>query len=781
VPILAFACFVALLVLFAAYFTDRNGDMDELGMYNPSYMVARFGILTFPAYPWNAYFDDPVIVHPPVHLGVIGLLSRLGFTWYYGEATPTVLFLLLAIVSIVVGAFASPVKLGLLFSIGFLMLSGETFAIFFGTRPEGELHAAWFAGLLLLESGRLEQWNRTKLFAGAFVLTWASGLHYYAGAAFTGVLVYIVWAVWSLGWKDAKSRVVALCMGGSLFGIPYLGLFVLPHSKKILMAIQTVPSSGGVFGSVRAHLELYRQWSQIAHIPALVRKPCALGIPLMVFSTAVLSLVRSTRGIALAALPLQLSVFVFAFHKQPWYLVHEIGLFTASAGVGVLVLGDQLFRRVSIPGFQRVFLPIAAVLLFLYLVKGNPTLGAAVVTTEPRVHEGEVARAAARQILGPHARVAGRVGAWYSSGAEHWYDIERDMLQVWPYDPITYFSNFDAVADYAHMSDSTNNSTISSWYANGTLKLRGFYFGETNEQLQIVLLSPLPTHQVVGYAAKNGQLYRFEQFPDGDYAVLSAACRPTPELQDAGWQGRFPGTFSAMLHLPRLTPDAPAVLVTVLAPRRSAEPDGWIGRFCKETGRIYGTLLLADRKELINSLRRDDTPIHFYRTLEEMPAYVGVGLPKEMTPPKESVRLDNVIELSKIQAASRQARLDRTPQIHLTSAPGIGSFTAFIPLTHAESVTRPCSVQLRLKVLTGGIGFALYSGRSGILSRTKAFLLKSNEPMDAVLRVPSLRDADQILIFNGGESIAQVEVLDATILLTREDWERNKATLSIVR
>ena len=53
VPILAFACFVALLVLFAAYFTDRNGDMDELGMYKPSYMVARFGKLTFPAYPWN--------------------------------------------------------------------------------------------------------------------------------------------------------------------------------------------------------------------------------------------------------------------------------------------------------------------------------------------------------------------------------------------------------------------------------------------------------------------------------------------------------------------------------------------------------------------------------------------------------------------------------------------------------------------------------------------------------------------------------------------------------
>ncbi len=124
-PVLAFGCLVALLVLFAAYFTDRNGDMDELTFYNPSYMIAHFGKWTYPGYAHRTYFDDPVITHPPLHVGLIGLLGRVGFTYYYAEATPTAFFFLLAILVILRGAFPAPVKLGLLFSIGFLMLNGE--------------------------------------------------------------------------------------------------------------------------------------------------------------------------------------------------------------------------------------------------------------------------------------------------------------------------------------------------------------------------------------------------------------------------------------------------------------------------------------------------------------------------------------------------------------------------------------------------------------------------------------------------------------------------------
>ncbi len=780
-PVLAFACFVTLLVILAAYFTDRNGDMDELTFYNPSYMIAHFGKWTYPGYAHRTYFDDPVITHPPLHVGLIGLLGRLGFTYYYAEATPTVFFFLLAILVIVRGVFPPPVKLGLLFSIGFLMLSGETFALSFGTRPEGELHAAWFAGLLLLESGRLENWSNPKLFAGAFLLTWASGVHYYAAASFLGVAAYIVWVLRSLGWRGGKSRILALCLGGCLFGIPYTAFYLWPYSKKIWMAVHANQADRGILAAVRTHLEWYRTWAHLDYMPALLRKPFALKLPLMLYSTAVLSLIPSTRGLAFAALPMQLFIFGVASHKLSGYFVHEVALFAAAVAIGALLLAEQLWRRVPLFGFQRLFLPVAAVLLSLYLITGNPTLQAAIVSTEPHVHEADLARAASRTILGPHARVAGRLGAWYASGADYWWDIESDMLTADPYNPVTYFSNFDAVADYAHMSETTENATISSWYAGGALKLRGFYFGETNGQLQIVLLTPEPPPKVLGYVARNHQLYRFEERLEGDYEVLSAVCPATPETRDDRWGRRWDGAFSAVLRLPSRSPDGPGVVVTVLAPRLYNEPASWIARSCKPIGRIQGTLLLADRRDLIESLRREDTPMHFYRDLEDMPGYTGKGLTEAMTPPAAgAVRLNRVLTLSAIRSTTERARIDRLPQVRISTPLSGGAFAAAIPVLHRESVPAPCWVQLRLRVISGRLGFAAY-GRAGILTRTHAPILKSNQPMDVVLAIADLRNITAIVIFNEGDVPGQVDVLDATVLVTQQDWERNQATLSAVR
>jgi hypothetical protein len=231
--VLYFAWFVAVLVLVAAYGIDRGGWVDELGFQNPPYMLAHFGKLTFPSYIAGWFFDQPVITHPPIHTYLIGTLCRMGLTIYYAEATPTVLLFLLAILCIVRGAFPDAVKLGLLFSVGYLMAAANSmpWTEMFGTRPEGHVHAAWFCGLVLLESGRLDKWNWRSLAAGAFLLTWASGTHYYAGFSFLGVLVYAVWAVLSLGWEAATPRLVALGVGGCLFGIPYAVFYLWPYRK----------------------------------------------------------------------------------------------------------------------------------------------------------------------------------------------------------------------------------------------------------------------------------------------------------------------------------------------------------------------------------------------------------------------------------------------------------------------------------------------------------------------------------------------------------------------
>jgi hypothetical protein len=767
--VIYFAWFVAFLVLVAAYGIDRGGWVDELGFQNPPYMLAHFGKLTFPSYVAGWFFDQPVITHPPIHTFLIGSLCRLGLTIYYAEAAPTVLLFLLGILCIVRSAFPDAVKLGLLFSVGFLMAAANSmpWTELFGTRPEGHVQAAWFCGLVLLESGRLENWNWRKLAAGAFLLTWASGTHYYAAFAFTGVAVYAVWVVISLSWKEAKPRVAALVLGGCLFGIPYVALYLWPYRQAIRFALGITPGEGALRASMQWHAEMYRTWIGLAGHLGPAQKVMSWGIPLLVYTTAILAAVRWTRGLALAALPLQLFLYLFAWHKLSPYLIHEVALFAGALAIGVLVLLNWL--TVWLPAAVRpVVVPVAALLLAIQLVAGSPMLKAATLSIAPRVHEAEVARAAAREILGPDARVGGDWGEWYASGGAYFYDTQADIqLEYLGYDPRTYASNFDALADCPDSCVGPPRTSIAAWFADGTLTLRGFYFGESNDQLQIVLLSVNPPAQLLGYASRKGQLYRFQQESSGHYDVISAVCPQAPEkgLNKWGWYNYWPGVFATVLQIPDTSPEAGRMLVTLLTPNDVAEPAGWVSRNCRTLSRIPGTLSLADRKAMIERLRRTDMPMHFYRNLSEMPGYTGVGLPPSEIPPPNATRVDNVIDLSKIEAWNN-AQINPGPEPRLTTLPHMGAFCAFIPVHHPESITGPCWVQLRLRVLSGRVGFQAFNTQHGGLAHTLG-IGAAHDAQTVALRVPDFRSASGIAITNESHFGGQVEILDAAILIPK--------------
>src|SRR5260370_35002656 len=119
--VVGFACFVAFLVLVAAYATDRGGWVDELGFQNPPYMLAHFGKRTFPSQAANWSFDLPVVTHPPIHTFLIAPLCRLGLSIYYAEASPTGLLPLLTFLCIVRGRFPDTGTLGRLFSLASLL------------------------------------------------------------------------------------------------------------------------------------------------------------------------------------------------------------------------------------------------------------------------------------------------------------------------------------------------------------------------------------------------------------------------------------------------------------------------------------------------------------------------------------------------------------------------------------------------------------------------------------------------------------------------------------
>lgn len=758
--VVCFACLVASLVLLEAYFSDRNGGVDELGLMNPPYMLAHFGKLTYTAYAASAFFDQPVIVHPPIHTMWIGLLWRLGFSIYYAEATPTVLLFLLCVAAIVRSAFPDIVKLGLLFSVGYVMVAGEELAACFGTRPEGELHATWLCGLVLLESGRLAKWNRFSLAAGSFLLTWASGVHYYAAAAFSGVAVYAVWAIRSLGWKEAKSRLAALVVGGCLFGLPYLFLYLLPNWKDILMAIRDSEGTAGVWASIRRHEEIYQIWPVNGPRPALIRIVMAWKIPLVVYTTAILAALRWTRGLALAALPLQLFLYLFASHQQDPYLVHESALFAGAVAIGGLALLDSVATRMPAQ-IQRGVVPVAAILLTLALVVRSPMLAKANLSMEPQIHEVEVARAATREILGPNPRVGGDVGEWFASGATHWYntafDIRWESLLL---DPRTYLSNFDAIVDCPSFCGFSDSRFPAAWYADGTAKLGGFYFGETNDQLRFVLLSANAPAQLVGYASEHDQLYRFQQEPAGDYEVISAVCPKGPNLSGSG-------VFSSVLSFSKNSPDTGRSMLTVCARKAPAEPAAWINRVCRLVSRVSGTLVRADRDAMVAKLRQNDPPMHFYRTLDQVPGYQGVGLPPAAAPPPDAVRLEGAIDVSKI-AASSPSYLEPGMERRLNTAPYLWAFTAWIPVAHPAALSGPGWIELRLRVLSGRVGFLAWDRSNGgrVLARTLT-IGAGKDPQTIALQLPDFRSMTDIMIDNESTIRAQVDVLDAALLVKR--------------
>jgi hypothetical protein len=229
------------------------------------------------------------------------------------------------------------------------------------------------------------------------------------------------------------------------------------------------------------------------------------------------------------------------------------------------------------------------------------------------------------------------------------------------------------------------------------------------------------------------------------------------------WHQPWSGVFSVSLDIAD-GPEAGRRMVTVLAPRSVLTPAGAIARSCREVSRVRGTLLFEDWRLLLEQSRRDDPVMHFYRNVEDMPGYAGVGLSPDAIPPGDAVPLENAIaDLSGIVAAN-DARVEHVPQVRVTTIPVDGGFSAVIPVKRTEAATAAGWIVLKLRVRRGRVGLAACPCNGSLLSRTKA-IAPSAESQTVALRTPDLRHTTDIVVFNDGYTTSEVDLFEAGVLV----------------
>jgi hypothetical protein len=603
-----------------AFFVDHYQHFDDLGLFNPPYMKAHYGKVTYPA---HGEFRA-ITVHPPLHYWIIGTLMRLGFRPYYAEAIPPFFMILLSLVLIGAGRFPVPVKLGLLFAPSVLYFNYLQPSIFGpNMRPDTHRSLALFAGLVALESGRISGWNKALLFLGSLLLTFSSALHYPGAVASAGVAVYALWVLVETGWRRALGRLGALGAGAGTIGVPYLTAFLIPHHAQILQLIQAADPVAGPLASLGTHMRFYEVfWRLLRAVgPAkLLLVPVWFQIPLILLALITLLVPPSTRALAIAALPYPLFLLLFVQRKYwgPGYFLPEILLYIAGIGVAALTFLYVLTRALSTQARAAV---VSISVLFITAVLITPGLRVPHGPLGP-VHQAEIARAAARSILGPGALVASRqVMLFYASGGGRYYDVSADVLVDEPRDPAAYFAPFDSVVEPSVFSFDTRNrshKSLTSWYADGTLKLRGFYLTAREPALPYLMLTAGTPATVEGYALSgSGELARYVQQEGGDRLLVAAVCRAGALPADSRMFAHTAFVLPPSQRGPNdLLPPVGALQqeVTVMLISRG---DHALGSHVRRTCHVRDEVLLkkvsVNWHDLVATLRHDQ-PIRFYES-----------------------------------------------------------------------------------------------------------------------------------------------------------------------
>ena len=545
---------------------ELTPTLDDLGLFNPIYMLLHTGHLTYPIYP-VADSAKIAYVHPPGDPIIVALTMWLtGWPAMAAAAATVLLFLLIDFVVISTGRFSPAAKIALIGGTyaGIVLWAFPTYI-----RPDLRLAGAWIGGLVALEAARHADWALGRLFLGAFLIALVPTLHYPGSAAVLAIAIYGIWIVRDRGWKRARTGLAALSVGAAIVLVPYMALFVIPWWHDISQyVLQTNRSSGGIIGAIRLHRQVYRAIGQdrlggsLLHNLALPFTKW--GIPVVLVTTPVFYARRETRGIALGSLPQLLFLLLFTHTKGAgnldYYLPEFILYYAALLYVVLLAVGavvHAVVRRSR--AVSAIAVGLAGAALVIVCVTSGPATYTAIGGADSHAThaEMELARAATEPTLPRNALLLNNpsLGLWYITGATRVYPFWRDLAYAPDYSAYNlraYLAGFTAIAAGEEANFDTfavynkQRQGVSNWYASGLLKPYRFYWGDTRTLgLRFVLLSE-QRHRVEGSVLRDGRtMEHYVESPGGPYVLASVVCPVTASIVTA-----FPGTLQAPMFLP---------------------------------------------------------------------------------------------------------------------------------------------------------------------------------------------------------------------------------------
>jgi hypothetical protein len=234
------------------------------------------------------------------------------------------------------------------------------------------------------------------------------------------------------------------------------------------------------------------------------------------------------------------------------------------------------------------------------------------------VDEIRLERAAAKEVNGSHATVGGIfVLPWFTGGGAVYRDLIGELIyppDISGVNTRALFKEMDAVVETGETSELTYNKqrkTLTSFYLDGVLSLRGFYSGRLIRHVQeeLLFMSQGPATEVKGFYWQNDKFYEFSSSRDGDVELIVV------EMPAGKAIGTLPqkGQILFTLQLPGQQQGAASPTLVVMLQRSGAfETLKQMYSDCLLRDHILGRVTSRDPGPMLESISYQQETVNFY-------------------------------------------------------------------------------------------------------------------------------------------------------------------------